>query len=101
MGLTALAPAPHLQILCSEATVRSAQESYRWFIPTAGFSQLRPEFSSARRFDSFDEFEEIELHSTVLINRKGQIHWSRRGGEPFMDFDFLAREVKTIESSDR
>jgi peroxiredoxin len=55
-----------------------------------------PDFANAKRFDSFDEFEGIELHSTMLIDKKGRIHWSRRGGEPFMDFDFLDREVKRL-----
>lgn len=55
-----------------------------------------PEFENARRFDSYDDFEEIELHSTILIDREGRIHWSKRGGEPFMDFEFLESEVKRL-----
>ena len=52
-----------------------------------------PEFENARRFRSFDDFEEIELHSTFLIDREGRVHWSRIGGEPFTDFDYLEREL--------
>ncbi|MEM8681401.1 MAG: hypothetical protein AAGF97_18805 [Planctomycetota bacterium] len=48
---------------------------------------------NARRFHSYDDFEEIELHSTVLIDSAGRIHWSQHGGEPFMDFDFIMAEV--------
>ncbi len=48
-----------------------------------------PSFESARRYGSFDDFEEVELHSTVLINADGKVHWIRTGGAPFMEFDFL------------
>jgi peroxiredoxin len=53
-------------------------------------------FANAHRFNSFDDFEEIELHSTFLINRDGTLHWSRIGGEPFTDFDFLIKELKRM-----
>lgn len=53
-----------------------------------------PEFANAKSFRSFDDFEEIELHSTLLIDKEGRIHWSRHGGTPFMDFEFLESEVK-------
>ncbi|MDF1838157.1 MAG: peroxiredoxin family protein [Planctomycetota bacterium] len=56
-----------------------------------------PEFTSAHRFQSYDDFEEIELHSTFLINRKGQVHWSRIGGEPFTNFEFLVAELEALE----
>ena len=55
-----------------------------------------PEFANARRFQSYDDFEEIELHSTFLIDALGRVHWSRIGGEPFMDFDFLVRELERM-----
>ncbi len=55
-----------------------------------------PAFENARRFQSFDDFEEIELHSTFLIDRQGRVHWSRIGGEPFMDIDFLVAELSAM-----
>lgn len=55
-----------------------------------------PDFVNAKRFRSFDDFEEIELHSTLLIDKQGRIHWSRHGGPPFMDFGFLENEVKRL-----
>ena len=33
--------------------------------------------------------EEIELHSTILIDRQGRVHWKRAGGDPFTDTEFL------------
>jgi peroxiredoxin len=45
--------------------------------------------SNARRFHAFDDFEELELHATILIDRQGRIRWARFGGDPYMDFDLL------------
>lgn len=56
------------------------------------------EFQNARRFQSYDDFEEIELHSTFLIDRHQRVHWSRIGGEPFTNVDFLVQESKRINS---
>lgn len=48
---------------------------------------------NARRFASYDDFEEIELHSTILIDRDGKLRWKRTGGDPFMNVDFLLKEI--------
>jgi len=48
---------------------------------------------SARRFQAWDDFEELELHATVLIDRLGRVRWARVGGEPFMDVAFLLGEL--------
>lgn len=55
-----------------------------------------PEFENAKRFQSFDDFEEIELHSTFLIDAEGRVHWSRIGGEPFADVEYLRSEVERL-----
>ena len=34
---------------------------------------------------SYDDFEELELHSTILIDTAGKKRWSRNGGAPFSD----------------
>jgi peroxiredoxin len=52
--------------------------------------------ASARRFTSYDDFEGIELHSTILIDAEGLVRWKRTGGDPFSDIDFLIRELKRI-----
>ncbi|MDQ2987187.1 MAG: redoxin domain-containing protein [Armatimonadota bacterium] len=51
---------------------------------------------NARRFASYDDFEEMELHSTILIDKDGKIRWKRTGGDPFMNIDFLLREIARI-----
>lgn len=51
---------------------------------------------NARRFTSYDDFEEIELHSTILIDTKGRVHWKRTGGDPFTDMEFLMQSLKRM-----
>jgi peroxiredoxin len=51
--------------------------------------------ANAKRFLAYDDFEEIELHATILIDKEGKLRWSRVGGEPFEDIAFL---TKTLES---
>ena len=51
---------------------------------------------NARRFSSYDDFEEIELHSTILIDKQGNVRWKRTGGDPFMNVDFLLGELTRI-----
>jgi len=50
--------------------------------------------ASARRFASYDDFEDMELHSTTLIDSKGRVRWKRSGGDPFTDVDYLLKEIK-------
>lgn len=54
---------------------------------------------NARRFSSYDDFEEIELHSTILIDKKGCVRWKRTGGDPFTNIDFLVTELQRINGS--
>ena len=54
------------------------------------------EHANARRFTSYDDFEEMELHSTILIDTKGRVHWKRTGGDPFTDMDFLLQSLKKM-----
>jgi peroxiredoxin/tetratricopeptide (TPR) repeat protein len=54
------------------------------------------EHNNARRFTSYDDFEEMELHSTILIDTKGRVHWKRTGGDPFTDMEFLLQSLKRM-----
>ncbi len=53
-------------------------------------------FENSRRFHSYDDFEEMEIHSTVLIDKRGRVHWARTGGEPFGDMNFLVRQLERM-----
>jgi len=54
---------------------------------------------NARRFASYDDFEELELHSTILIDARGRVHWKRTGGKPFADVEFLLQSVKRMNQA--
>ncbi len=56
-----------------------------------------PNFANARRFRAYDDFEEVELHATILLDKSHDVHWFQLGGDPFMDFDFLEKEVRRLE----
>jgi peroxiredoxin len=49
---------------------------------------------NARRFASFDDFEDMELHSTILIDAEGRVRWKHSGGDPFDNVDYLLREIQ-------
>ena len=51
--------------------------------------------ANAKRFLAFDDFEEIELHATLVIDAQGKMRWSRVGGEPFEDMAFLVKAIET------
>lgn len=57
--------------------------------------------ANARRFHSYDDFEEMELHSTILIDRNGRVHWARTGGEPFGDMAFLMKQLERMNAAAR
>lgn len=63
-------------------------------LPVRLFSDDR--FANARRFHSYDDFEEMELHSTILIDAKGRVRWGRFGGDPFGDMEFLKKQLDRL-----
>jgi len=58
-------------------------------------------FANARRFHSYDDFEEMELHSTILIDKKGRVYWARVGGDPFSDTAFLMKQLERMNEAGR
>ncbi len=56
---------------------------------------------NARRFHSYDDFEDTEVHSTMLIDRKGRLYWANFGGEPFKDMAFLTSQVERMNDFDK
>ena len=57
------------------------------------------EYQNARTFKSYDDFEEMELHSTILIDKKGRVHWSHNGGDPFTDMAFLTKQIERMNAA--
>jgi peroxiredoxin len=58
-------------------------------------------YANARRFHSYDDFEEMELHSTILIDKQGRVRWARNGGEPFGDMAFLTKQLEEMNKETR
>lgn len=51
---------------------------------------------NAHRFHAYDDFEEMEIHATVLVDKQGRVHWARAGGEPFSDMAFLVKQLERM-----
>lgn len=76
----------------SSATPQHNRDSLK--LGKLGFRLLSDrDHQEARRFASYDDFEEMELHSTILIDAEGKVRWKRTGGDPFTDVDWLLKEI--------
>ncbi|HTL18754.1 MAG TPA: redoxin domain-containing protein, partial [Patescibacteria group bacterium] len=76
--------------------------------PTAEEAKLKPlkdgsvvlltdtDHLNARRFHSYDDFEDLELHSTSLIDKRGRVYWARYGGEPFSNLEFISKQLERM-----
>lgn len=53
-----------------------------------------PSHANARRFASYDDFEDMELHSTFLIDKQGQVRSKQSGGDPLGDVELLLGEIR-------
>lgn len=51
-----------------------------------------------KAYRAFDDFEEIPLHGTFLIDGKGLVRWLDISYEPFTDVDFLHAEAERLLS---
>ena len=81
--------APDRNRFCFRASARRRFRVWR----VAGAPAPDSGHVNARRFHAYDDFEEIELHSTILIDKRGRIYWARFGGDPFSDLDFLMKQL--------
>ena len=36
------------------------------------------------------------IHSTILIDKDGRVHWAQHGGAPFDDFKFLVSQLQRM-----
>ncbi|MBI5706660.1 MAG: redoxin domain-containing protein [Armatimonadetes bacterium] len=81
----------------SSATPKQIRESLK--LGEIGFRLLSDkDHENARRFASYDDFENIELHSTILIDSEGKVRWKRTGGDPFDKVDWLLGEVRRVNA---
>ncbi len=55
-----------------------------------------PDLNAFKAFRCFDDFENVPLHGTFLIDPDGAIRWQDISAEPFMNVDFLLKESKRL-----
>ncbi len=53
---------------------------------------------AAKRCKAFDDFENRELHATLLLDKQGRVWWYRYGVEPFTDIKFLREETARMNA---
>ena len=53
-------------------------------------------FVAFKQYHAFDDFENVPLHGTFLIDGEGRIRWLDIGAEPFMDAGFVLKESKRL-----
>ena len=59
-----------------------------------------PKLEVFKSYRVFDDFEDVPLHGTFLIDGKGRIRWQDISYDPFMDVDFLLKESKRLLKQD-
>ncbi|MCP3920283.1 MAG: redoxin domain-containing protein [bacterium] len=55
-----------------------------------------PEHEVFHAYRSYDDFEDMPLHGTFLIDGRGRVRWQDVSFEPFTDTDFLLAESKRL-----
>jgi len=60
-----------------------------------------PKGKAARVCKAYDDFEKLDLHATLLIDRNGRVWWYRTSTEPFFDLAFLKQEIVRMDSWDK
>ena len=51
-----------------------------------------PELKLFKSWRAYDDFEDVPLHGTYLIDGEGRVRWLDISFEPFMDWEFLLEE---------
>ena len=54
------------------------------------------ELGAFKAYRAFDDFENMPLHGTFLIDGEGLVRWHDIGAEPFSDAKFLLDEAKRL-----
>jgi peroxiredoxin len=57
-----------------------------------------PKLEAFKTYRAYDDFENLPLHGTFLIDGQGLLRWHDVAAEPFNDVDFVLREAKRLLS---
>jgi len=49
-----------------------------------------------RKYRAYDDFEDMPLHGTFLVDGEGRMRWQDVSYEPFMDWEFLLEEAQRL-----
>ena len=55
-----------------------------------------PKLDAFQSYRAYDNFEQIALHGTFVIDPNGFVRWHDESSEPFMDVDFVLAESKRL-----
>jgi alkyl hydroperoxide reductase subunit AhpC len=55
-----------------------------------------PKSDVFRSYRAYDDFEQISLHGTFLIDAQGFVRWNDVSFEPFLDAGFVLSEAKRL-----
>ena len=54
------------------------------------------EMEHFRRYRAYDDFEDMPLHGTFLVDGQGRVRWQDVSYEPFMEWEFLLEESQRL-----
>ena len=73
-------------------TLKNNAEGVRFPMPLLA----DPKLDVFRAYRAFDDFENVPLHATFLIDAQGNVRFQRISAEPFLDVDFLKTEAARV-----
>jgi len=74
--------------------LRKSVENYDGDLPIPLVAD--PDLAVFRSYRAHDDFEEMPLHGTFLIDAQGMVRWQDISYEPFMKPDFVIKEAKRL-----
>ncbi|HYE99130.1 MAG TPA: redoxin domain-containing protein, partial [Planctomycetota bacterium] len=77
--------------------VEKAREEKRVVVPFA--MRADPERGLFKAFRCWDDFEDMPLHGTFLLDAEGRIRWRDISYTPFMEAEFLVKEATRLLSN--
>jgi peroxiredoxin len=54
------------------------------------------DLATFKSYRCYDDFEQLTLHGTFVIDGRGRVRWQDIGPEPFMDAEFVLREASRL-----
>lgn len=55
-----------------------------------------PQWAAFRAWRAYDDFENVPLHGTFLVDGRGRVRWQDISYQPFTEFDFLLSETRRL-----